>query len=328
MTMEKFLAPLIDFIDKNFGREPHKYVFITSPRYEYNLTKEHDIEFLYSDDDIFITLLNYMKESKKIILHGLKRDKINKIFFQNRYLLKKSFWIMWGGDFYFPEKQNKLQKFVIEEISYLVTGTIGEVEYVRDHYNAKGIHIKAFVYISNMYKDIEILPRSDNTIKILVGNSSTKTNHHIEVFNILKKYKDKNIEIIVPLSYGDFKYGMKVMEYGYTNFGLKFKPLLDFMSEKEYNNLLSAIDIGIFNHNRQQGMGNIITLLGLGKKVFMNSNVTTYKMFKNNNIEIFNIENFNIEPINLTNNRKLIRNIFSEDNFVKELNNLFNYEIY
>lgn len=43
-------------------------------------------------------------------------------------------------------------------------------------------------------------------------------------------------------------------------------PIVDFMDFNEYINFLSTIDIAIFNHKRQQGMGNIITLLGMGKK--------------------------------------------------------------
>jgi len=42
----------------------------------------------------------------------------------------------------------------------------------------------------------------------------------------------------------------------------KFKPLVDFIPFDEYLNLLAKVDIAIFNHKRQQTMGNITTLLG------------------------------------------------------------------
>ena len=67
MILDKFLAPFINFVDEHFGRENHRYVFITSEKYDYGLTPEHKVEFLYKDDDIFITLLEYMKIAKKII---------------------------------------------------------------------------------------------------------------------------------------------------------------------------------------------------------------------------------------------------------------------
>jgi len=94
MVLDKFLAPFIDFVDEHFGREEHHYIFITSEKYNYGLTPEHNVEFLYTDDDIYITLLKYMKISKKIILHGLWRDKVDVLLYFNQELLKKCYWVM------------------------------------------------------------------------------------------------------------------------------------------------------------------------------------------------------------------------------------------
>ncbi len=41
-----------------------------------------------------------------------------------------------------------------------------------------------------------------------MGNSANPTNNHIEVLNKLLKFKDEDIEIIAPLSYGE-KSGLK-----------------------------------------------------------------------------------------------------------------------
>ncbi len=35
MILDKFLPPFIDFVDECFGRNNHKYVFITSEKYLY-----------------------------------------------------------------------------------------------------------------------------------------------------------------------------------------------------------------------------------------------------------------------------------------------------
>ena len=330
MILDKFIPNFIEFVDKYFEQKDHKYVLITSEKYNYGLKKEHNIEFLHTDDDIFTTLVQYMNEAKKIVLHGLWREKVNLILKENPLLLKKCFWIMWGGDFYFPQKQSELQKYVIENVPYLVTGTKGEVDYVRNNYNAKGEHIEAFVYTSNLFKKINSSPKIDGKIRILVGNSSTETNQHFEVFNKLEIYKNENIEIFVPLSYGDFKYGMQVMKVGYEIFGDKFKPIIDFMNEQDYYKFLSTIDIGIFNHNRQQGMGNIITLLGMGKKVYMNPEVTTYEMFIDKNIKVDRFKLFDLNlltPKIVQKNISLIEKYFSEDEFSKQLSKLFERNI-
>ncbi|RXK13593.1 hypothetical protein CP965_07285 [Halarcobacter mediterraneus] len=327
MIMDKFLPSFINFTDKHFGRENHKYVFITSEKYNYGLNKKHEVEFLHTNEEIFHTLLEYMKNSEKIILHGLWRDKVDLLLIKNPHLLSKSYWIMWGGDFYFPKKHSDNRKKIIKNIPYLVTGTTGEIEYVRKHYNAKGKHIKAFVYTSNLFKDIKLNSINTDTIRILVGNSSTETNQHFQVFEKLKKYKHKNIQIYVPLSYGNPSYGMKVMKKGYELFKDKFNPMIDFMNEKNYYEFLSTINIAIFNHNRQQGMGNIITLLGMGKKVYMNPKVSTYKMFLENSIKVFNIDNIDLELINnnqKNNNIKNTKFLFSKESFIQQLKEIFN----
>lgn len=330
MILDKFIPTFIEFVDEHFGRKNHKYILITSEKYNYGLKKEHDVEFLHTDDDIFTTLVQYMNKAEKIILHGLWREKINIILEKNPSFLKKSFWVMWGGDFYFPEKQSELQKYVIENVSYLVTGTKGEIDYIRNNYNAKGEHIEAFVYTSNLFKNIESSPRIDDKIRILIGNSSTETNQHFDVLKKLEKYKNENIEVFVPLSYGDFKYGMQVMKSGYEIFGDKFKPIIDFMDEQNYYKFLSTINIGIFNHNRQQGMGNIITLLGMGKTVYMNPEVTTYEMFIDKNIKVNNFNLFELKiltPETIEDNISLIKKYFSEAEFSKQLSELFKKNI-
>ncbi|GAB1465118.1 hypothetical protein MASR2M54_06180 [Aliarcobacter cryaerophilus] len=101
MILDKFLAPFIEFVDENFGREEHHYVFITSEKYDYGLTTLHKVEFLHTDDDIFITLLKYMKMAKKIILHGLWRDKVDILLYFNQELLKNATGLCGVGIFIF-----------------------------------------------------------------------------------------------------------------------------------------------------------------------------------------------------------------------------------
>lgn len=268
MILSNFLAPFIDFIDENFGRDNHHYVFITSEKYDYGLTPEHKVEFLHTDDDIFITLLKYMKMAKKIILHGLWRDKVDVLLYFNQKILKKCYFFMWGGDFYFPKTKSKIRHKIIKNIGYLVNVLENEYDLVKIWYDATGKYIQSFGYPSNIfnYKDFTYPQKKLEEIYILVGNSATQTNNHIDIFEKLKKFKDKNIKIFTPLSYGDKEYAKEVLKEGQMIFKNKFVPLFDFMEYKLYFEYLCTIDIAIFAHNRSQDMGNIINLLGLGKK--------------------------------------------------------------
>ena len=326
MILSNFLAPFIDFVDENFGRENHHYVFITSEKYEYGLTPEHKVEFLHTDDDIFITLLKYMKMAKKIILHGLWRDKVDVLLYFNQELLKKCYWFMWGGDFYFPEKQTWFRHQIIKNIGNLVTDISLDLKYIREKYGSIGNHIKlSFVYPNSLYHEYKS-EKTSNDINILVGNSATQTNNHIDIFEKLKKFKDKNIKIFTPLSYGDKEYAKEVVKEGQMIFKNKFVPLFDFMEYKLYFEYLCTIDIAIFAHNRSQDMGNIINLLGLGKKVYMRKDTTPWVFFKSKSIEIFDFDEIELSILDTRiqyNNIKNITEFFSEKVLITQLRNIF-----
>ncbi|MBE0515242.1 MAG: TDP-N-acetylfucosamine:lipid II N-acetylfucosaminyltransferase [Sulfurimonas sp.] len=327
MVVEKFLAPYIDFVDEHFGREGHHYVFITSEKYQYGLTPEHNVEFLHTDDDIFITLLAYIKMAKKIILHGLWRDKVDVLLYFNQEFLKKCYWVMWGGDFYFPETKSKIRHEIIKNMGYLLTGMEGEVELIRKEYQAKGKHIKLSVgYPSNIFEEHKYQIKSLNTINILVGNSATQTNNHLKIFDKLLPFKNEKIKIYVPLSYGDKSYAKEIEKIGHKYFGEQLIPLFNFMSNTEYTDFLSNIHIAIFNHSRQQGIGNIIKLLGLGKKVFIRNDITSWEYFEKLGIKIFDNRIIDLSILDndtKKNNRKKIKKIFSEKKLRNEMKKIY-----
>lgn len=113
----------------------------------------------------------------------------------------------------------------------------------------------------------------------LVGNSATPTNRHKEVFTYLSRFVDEGIEVYVPLSYGDDEYRQGVLEEGERLLGQSFHPLLDFMDHSEYAAFLGTISVAVFNNNRQQGMGNINTLLAQGAKVYLADDGPMYHDF-------------------------------------------------
>ena len=59
----------------------------------------------------------------------------------------------------------------------------------------------------NLISRIKKSPPKDEKqiINILIGNSATETNNHIEVLDLLSKFKNEDIKIYVPLSYGDME---------------------------------------------------------------------------------------------------------------------------
>lgn len=90
--------------------------------------------------------------------------------------------------------------------------------------------------------------------------------------HLLSKFKNENIRIFAPLSYGDLDYAKIVIEEGKRIFGEKFTALKEFMNEDEYYQFLNSMDIAIFDMKRQQALGNIYASLYFGKKVFLRNN--------------------------------------------------------
>lgn len=124
---------------------------------------------------------------------------------------------------------------------------------------------------------------------LLIGHSGFSNGNHLDIVHKLKNKLPKGLKVFMPLSYGDENYIGNVI----TNIN-KVIPdityLRHFMPLEEYTQLLSEVKIAIFNNRRQQGMGNIVSLLYLGAKVYLSEKNSLYLFFRNNDIYIFSYE--------------------------------------
>lgn len=290
----------IDFINENFEKENHFFVvFPTSFIYD------------YPDNCLVITRknakFNYLKvlllsnRASKIILHG---------FFYNRFItrlltispwnIKKCYWIIWGADLYDDINQVGytktlryksfffFKKLIIKKIKKVCTLTKEETT----------IYLNFFNYTPQFFEIQYINPLTqhmlDNskkqcpkTIRILIGNSATATNLHLEILNTLTKFSSLDIQLFVPLSYGDMDYANQVIEAGSRLFNDKFIPITNFLEPEDYANLIANIDIAIFNNKEQQGLGNIYALLYLEKKVYIRSDSPIWSSLHSQNFKMY-----------------------------------------
>lgn len=262
------------------------------------------------DDEVFI---HYLSTEFVWVVIGTKAKEYN--------------WSLWGGDFYpyckvelYEEETKeiinkihnneekklknrikehislKLRKKAINKIDYMLTWNNYDYELVRNQFSTKA-KFKYFVYPKiNNYELFDKLSEfgesnSKKEVVIQIGNSGNYTNNHISVLRKLTKYKNENnFKIIAPLSYGNKAYIDEVIKEGKALFGDRFEPITEHIPLSEYYNMLEKVDIAIMNHHRQEGAGNIITLLYLGKKVYLNKEITTYNTFKEWGLKIFSIE--------------------------------------
>ncbi|WP_448636051.1 TDP-N-acetylfucosamine:lipid II N-acetylfucosaminyltransferase [Pedobacter panaciterrae] len=131
--------------------------------------------------------------------------------------------------------------------------------------------------------------QEDRPISLLLGNSDTVTNNHLEMLDDLERFKGENIKLIIPLNYGNKKYGDLIEQKAVRMFGEdKVVCLRHFMNREAYYRILDEVDVAIMNHYRTQAAGNTLALLYRGKKVFINEKSSTYKFLKINDVFIGN----------------------------------------
>jgi len=340
---DNFILPFIDFVGEHFGLDDHLFWLNSDfDRYPVKQNKSaYKVKRSITGQMIgFLKLIYLMNTSSKVILHGMFNPRVILILFLMPWVIKKCYWVMWGGDLYVYQLGEKNWKWkvrefirrpVIKNMGHLVTYIPGDVELARQWYGAKGEYHECLMYLSNVvdpniiqsaYKGSE----EKTDLNIMVGNSADPSNNHIESLEKLLPYKEDEIRIFVPLSYGDQKHAKKVIETGRAWFGEKFVPLTSFMALGDYLKFLKSIDIAMFNHKRQQAMGNTITLLGMGKTVYLRSDVSQWSFFEEKGITCLDIDKFNKKCIpskDGNNNSKICLDYFNASVLIHQYSEVF-----
>lgn len=331
---KKFVLPFRDFIHEHFADGRHQFIIYGDVK-EDDVPTSPDTSVMPRVFKNIVAVTKAMNKADKIILHGLFNNHLFYLLAMQPWLLKKIYWVMWGGDLYIhnaPVKdwRWKINEFfrhlIVKRIGHFITYIKGDYELARKWYGAKGEYHHCLMYPSNLYKDFNLPSKQGTAINILVGNSADPTNNHAEVLEKLTVYKHENIQIFCPLSYGPPDEAERIAKLGRELFGDRFTPLLDFMPFENYLELLGQIDIAVFAHKRQQAMGNTITLLGLGKKVYMRHDVTPWATFSELDVKVFDVRNFDLIPLKdavRKDNKVRIGSHFSEDALCKQYRNIF-----
>lgn len=339
--LDKFIPPYIDFIEEHFQDFSTRHEFyIAGDRTKYPYKARNNVVHAASGRlgvvKYLAALAKAIHRSDKVILHGLFKARIVQLLSCMPWVHKKCYWVIWGGDLYRYQAAGIgwrrrtdafLRRFVIRRLGHLVSCIPGEYELARRWYGASGKLHRCFTYPSNLYIDGPAYECPNQVLNIQIGNSADPANHHHEILERLLPFRDENIVIHAPLSYGDPAHAQSVADVGKVLFGDKFRAQTDFIPLDEYRTFLAQMDIAIFNHNRQQAIGNATTLLGLGKKVYLRRGTTSWSFYADLGVTVFDSAQLNISGIDETTaaaNRKIISEYFSLPNLEAQLNDLFN----
>lgn len=297
---DKFFDSTADFYD-NLPNVDNRYFFFT---------KEKNYQFKYIKKAERVRIINsliyYLKELRKkdvdiVFFHTLTgRDYLlTRIIRKNVSII----WWSWGYDIYWSRHQAKpliniplykpltlaeknrsekkrvlihqkliakfyewIRKGAVKRINYFIPSIPVDYDIMREH--CSFFRANPFPYgMPRQDVPFQFRERPGN---VLVGNSLTYTNNHLDIFEKLYSIDiDINRKIVVPVSYGN-AYGGANSFIGKTRFeGDKVLWLKEFLSRDKYFAVFDNISHAIFGMIRQQGMGNVLYCLRTGIKVYL-----------------------------------------------------------
>ena len=337
-SVDKFIPPFIKFIQEKFNPDEHHFLLSYGMASKEIINRQGINCFdrgLFNRFKFWISFFLNAGSSEKIIIHGLFDVGVILLLALQPWLLKKSCWAIWGGDLYSYRSSDRtikwritefFKKLIVPRLGHFITHVKGDYGLARQWYGAKGTWHECFLYPSNLYKKYPLESSLHQGTNILLGNSATPTNNHFNALERLMPFANNSIRIYCPLSYGDPAYAEEIEQAGKKMFGEKFIALRSFTPFEEYLRLLARIDIAVFNHDRQQAMGNITTLLGLGKKVYMRTDLSSWNVFSSIGAVVFDINDLEMKPLESglqSKNAAAVANYFSTERLVDGWRNVF-----
>jgi dTDP-N-acetylfucosamine:lipid II N-acetylfucosaminyltransferase len=308
---ENYVFSYIKFLFENLSAEEwleHQFFlrYLRHEEYRESIirrfkTASIPISSVFFFDDILTGLSHLKRKSfNKVIFHQLNQPKVYLFLFLNPSVNKKTYWMVWGGDLYGiamnPQgfKMRLFNRVIRKSVISKLAGVIGlkeDYDALKDYYPTKASQYDAIYPIPSKPSEIDIkgsqTVQKKTTLKILVGHSANPANNHKGTLDLLKKYKNEDLQIVCPLSYGDQNYANEIRNIGVDMFGAKFSSLDEFMSPEEFAIYLNSIDVAVFNTERQSAIGIVITLLSIGKKVYYREGVSPSSFYLTNGITIF-----------------------------------------
>lgn len=243
------------------------------------------------------------------------------------------------------DKVKSLMRELLNQDQVLVQGSVRDaasklsyfaVPYEEEyrHFLERKIIPSACEFIPFTYYPLEFIIKGNESLKvkgndILIGNSANYSNNHLEAFDLVGKIGIGNRRIIVPLSYGDSKYGDFIHSSGDRMFGQGFTPLRQFIPLERYTRTLQGCGIVIMNHYRQQAIGNVLAMIWMGAKVYLNESSTFYHYMKRLGVKVYSVDTdlissnaevfANLDESDAARNREILTEEYSEINVISKL---------
>lgn len=315
LTDDKFS----EYVLKQFAKpEADSDFVVVSDSESLDHLKQGGVRVISPGSGDFEEIIAGLSKYKAIVLHGLFWPWQAHILEQVPEEVKVA-WVFWGGEIYGRQDvqtsflacrtrfiyqlhrvvqvlKGKVSRDVYEipkelfsRVNYCLTDIDEEYQYALSYLgnNMKHLWYNYYSIEDTLGETIDCPIRGDN---VLVGHSGTIEGNHEDVFCRIKKYDLGDRQVISPVSYGKPWVINWIIKRGHQRFGKSFIPIKEFIPRKDYNHVLLGCSFVIMNHYRPQALGNIITALWMGARVYMSVRSMQFHYLKRKGIVLFSIE--------------------------------------
>ena len=336
---DKFSQPFVEFIQRNFGPQAHRFVFFGGyPETLFQVPRTPGV-WLVPDDSHFPTLELLLKKAQKVFLHGLFINNTMAFLSRPEVSLNHAYWISWGGDMQAdvlrPDTELFRQRLAItrklEGMLFVVPEDCRVAQKIYGFTGPCGVAL----YKNPMSREILDRFRGRQAAAppiIQINNSADES--ALEVLEILSRFGPNRFRVRCVLSYGYDDVKPKIIALGKRAFGENFLPLTDYLAPEKYAEVLSETSVAIMNQRRQQGMGNIYAWLYQGAKLYLRSDVPTWPYLRGLGFELFDTLNLAQEPLEsllhfdaatAKHNHQIASRFFDEDYLASNWRQLFSF---
>ncbi len=324
---DKFTRPFYHYLTSELKLERQQFLFLGNPTQEW--ANAQNVQWIQTPikSRLIQNLYRFFSLTRKadrIVLHG---DALIVFFALFPWILKKTAWVIYGQELYGLQGNNsfftRLRKWVYRQVGFHITHIEGDSKLANQMLKSKAKWLYSPMYLSNVTRTNDFLPQeltSKSGLKIMVGNSTDPANNHRNIFEMILPYQDQIDQIYCPLSYGTYEdYKKQIIALGREWFAEKFVVIDQFMDFETYKKFINQMDVVIFDHHRQEAMGVTLTLLSLGKIIYMNAQTTSFESLTSRGFCVFDNQLITQQGLKVnrevTNNRACLEKYYSHDVF-------------
>lgn len=269
-----------------------------------------EVFFLPENNKSLKQIIGLCKDSDMVVLYNLKGIKVKIALNLPKDIL--TVWRFFGVELYslLPNKvySEQTQKFIksknikgiIKKVllkaspsSLPIFKAIKRIDYFMGMYKEEHDYL-----IKNGFKLPEFIPLSFGEYNmstlnlnkkpfIVVGNSKTKFNNHLEIVNYLKNNSKFYVKMFFSYG-GENKYTQAVESAVKKN--KRIELIKDFLPNEEFQSIYSEASALVINSYRQMALGNIFTAISTGTKIYLSKKNSSYEFFLNNGLKVFAVE--------------------------------------